>query len=96
MKDKGETILITKPLILATSMMTLVAISGHAYAGTAISDKRYWPSEAMLSSQTVVRQPESAFGSAMAQFTGTVGHRYRGGPNPPIELTFGILASTIS
>ena len=80
MKDKGETILLTRPLILATSMMTLVAISGHAYAGTTISDKRYWPSEARLPTQTVVRQPESAFGSAMLQFTGTVGRRYSGGP----------------
>jgi hypothetical protein len=76
---KGETIVIAKPLILATSMMALVAISGHAYAGTTISDKRYWPSEARLS-QTVVRQPESGFGAAMAQFTETVGHRHGGSP----------------
>jgi hypothetical protein len=73
---KGERIVITKPMILATSMMALVAVSGHAYAGTTISDKRYWPSEARLS-QTVVRQPESAFGAAMAQLT--VGHRHGGG-----------------
>jgi hypothetical protein len=80
MQDKEETILIAKPLISATSMMALVAISGHAYAGATISDRRYWPSEARFSSQTVVRQPQSAFGAAMAQFTETVGRRYSGGP----------------
>jgi hypothetical protein len=80
MQDKGETIVITKPLILATSVMALVAISGSAYAGATISDKRYWPSEARLSSQTVVQRPQSAFGAAMAQFTETVGRRYSGGP----------------
>jgi hypothetical protein len=81
MHDKGGTILSTKILILAASMMALVTISGHACAGTTISDKRYWPSEAkQLSSQAVVRQPENALGSAMAQFTGTVGRGYYGGP----------------
>jgi hypothetical protein len=77
---QGETILITKPLILATSIMALVALSSHAYAGATVSDKRYWPSEARLSSQTVVRQPESAFDAAGAQFTQTAGRRYGGGP----------------
>jgi hypothetical protein len=76
----GEATLITKPLILAASMMGLVAISGHAYAGTTVSDKRYWPGEVRLSSQTVVRQPENALGSVMARSTGTVARRYSGGP----------------
>jgi hypothetical protein len=80
MQDKEETMLIIKPLILATSMMALVAISSHAYAGATVSDKRYWPSEARVSSQTVVRQPQSAFGAAMAQFSETVERRYSGGP----------------
>jgi hypothetical protein len=82
---------------LRTSMMALVSISGHACTGTTISDKRYWPSGAkQLSSQAVVQHPENALGSAMAQFTGTVGRGYYGGPNPTIEVTFGILASTLS
>jgi hypothetical protein len=61
-------------------MMGLVAITGHAYAGTTVSDKRYWPGEARLSSQTVAWQLENALGSAMAQSTGTVGRGYSGGP----------------
>ena len=69
----------TKPLILATSMMALVALSSQAYAGTTISDKRYWPNEARPSSQTVVSRPENAF-DAMAQSTQTVGPHYHGGP----------------
>jgi hypothetical protein len=77
---KGETILITKPLILATSMVALAALSSQAYAGATISDRRYWPSEARLSSQTVVRQPENAFDAAVAPFIQTVGRRYSGGP----------------
>jgi hypothetical protein len=80
MKDKGETILMTRPLVLATSLMALVAISGQAHAGTTISDKRYWPREARLSSETVVRQPENAFGSAMVPSAETAGRRYSGGP----------------
>jgi len=36
----------TKRFVLATSTMVFVAMSAQAYAGTTISDKRYWPSEA--------------------------------------------------
>jgi hypothetical protein len=53
---------------------------GQAYAGTTISDKRYWPREARLSSETVVRQPKNAFGAATAPSTETAGRRYNGGP----------------
>jgi hypothetical protein len=72
--------LATKSLVLATSMIALIAISGEAYAGATISDKRYWPSEARLSSQTVVRQPENAFGAVGAPSIETAGRRYSGGP----------------
>jgi hypothetical protein len=71
--------MITKALVLATSMIALVAISGQASAGVTISDKRYWPSEART--QTGVAHPSKAIGSSMPQISIVDnGHRYHGGP----------------
>jgi hypothetical protein len=49
--------MITKRFVLAASMMVLV--TGQAYAGTTISDKRYWPSEASSADQNAVIGPET-------------------------------------
>jgi len=56
--------MITKRFVLATSMIVFVAMSRQAYAGTTISDKRNWPSEASSANQNAVQRPESAFDSA--------------------------------
>jgi hypothetical protein len=56
--------MITKRFVLATSLMVLVALSGQVYAGTTISDKRYWPSEASSADQNAVQRRENTFDSA--------------------------------
>ena len=71
----------TRRFVLATSMMVLVAISGQAYAGTTVSDKRYWPSDASSADQNPVRRAESAFASAGTSRADQVTERsYQGGP----------------
>ena len=73
--------MITKRFILATSMIVFVAISGQAYAGTTISDKRYWPSEASSADQNTVGRPENAFDSVeMPRGTEAPRPSYHGGP----------------
>jgi len=73
--------MITKRFILATSMIVFVAISGQAYAGATISDKRYWPSEASSADQYAVQRPENAFGSAEApREIEATEQSYHGGP----------------
>ena len=73
--------MITKRFILATSMIVFVAISGQAYAGTTISDKRYWPSEVSSANQNAVQRPENAFDSAETpRRIAAPGPSYRGGP----------------
>jgi hypothetical protein len=50
--------MITKRFVLAASVF--IAMSGQAYAGTTISDTRYWPSSAK---QNTVQRAENAFDS---------------------------------
>ena len=72
--------MVTKRFVLATSMMVFVAISGQAYAGTTISDKRYWPSE-VGPAQNAVQRPENAYDSAETpRRIEAAGETYRGGP----------------
>ncbi len=72
--------MVTKRFVLATSIMVFVAISGQAYAGTTISDKRYWPSE-VGPAQNAVQRPENAFASAgTPQGIEAVDQSYQGGP----------------
>ena len=49
--------MLTKHLLTISLLLPLVAISATAYAGSTITDKSYWPSEARQSAQnrTVVR-----------------------------------------
>jgi hypothetical protein len=73
--------MITKRFVLATSLMLFVAISGQAYAGTTISDKRYWPSEASSVDQDAVQRAEPAFDSAETpRAIEATGQSYQGGP----------------
>jgi hypothetical protein len=73
--------MITKRFVLATSMMVFVAMSGQAYAGTTISDTRYWPGEARAAEQNAVQRPENAFASAETpRAIETTGPFYQGGP----------------
>jgi hypothetical protein len=73
--------MITKRFVLATSMMLFVAVAGQAYAGTTISDKRYWPSEVNSADQTTVQRPENAFDSAdTPRGIEATGKSYQGGP----------------
>ena len=43
--------MLTKHLLTISLLLPLVAISATAYAGSTISDKSYWPSEARQSTQ---------------------------------------------
>jgi hypothetical protein len=69
--------MVTKRLVLATSMMVFVGMAGQAYAGTTISDTRYWPT----ADQSVVRHPDNAFASMeTSQEIQATGPSYHGGP----------------
>jgi hypothetical protein len=73
--------MITKRFVLATSMMVFVAMSGQAYAGTTISDKRYWPSEVSSADQNAAHRPENAFDSVETpRGIEATGQSYQGGP----------------
>jgi P pilus assembly chaperone PapD len=70
-----------KHLVLATSMMVLVATSGQAYAGTTISDTRYWPSEASSAESIPAQRAENAFALVAAPQANQAGDwSYHGGP----------------
>jgi hypothetical protein len=73
--------MITKRFVLATSMMMFAAMSGQAYAGTTISDTRYWPSEVSSVDQNAVQLPENSSHSAETpRGIEATGQSYRGGP----------------
>jgi hypothetical protein len=71
----------TKRFVQAAAVTVLIAISGQAYAGTTISDTRYWPSEASSTGQNAVQRPENAFYSAeRPQALAATATSYQGGP----------------
>jgi hypothetical protein len=73
--------MITKRFVQAAAVMVFIAVSGQAYAGTTISDTRYWPSEANSASQNTVQRPENAFYSAeRPQAFAATAPSYQGGP----------------
>jgi hypothetical protein len=73
--------MITKNFVLATATVVFVAMSGQAYAGTTISDTRYWPSEAYPTVQNAVQRPENAFYSAETpKAIVATEQSYQGGP----------------
>jgi hypothetical protein len=62
-------------------MMVFVAMSAQAYAGTTISDKRYWPSEVSSADQNTVQRAETAPDSAeMPRGIEASGQSHQGGP----------------
>jgi hypothetical protein len=69
-----------KHLVLATSMMVLVAMSGQAYAGTTISDSRYWPSEASSAEQNPAQRANVFTSAATPQANQASDSSYQGGP----------------
>ena len=73
--------MITKRLVLATSAMVFLAMAGQAYAGTAISDTRYWPSEVSSANHHAAQRTENAFYSAeMPRAIEVARPAYQGGP----------------
>ncbi len=84
--------MLTKHLLKISLLLPLMAISATAYAGSTITDKSYWPSEARRNAYAVTApqsNPSSAFASSvmtprfqaapMADEGGNV-RRYHGGP----------------
>jgi hypothetical protein len=58
--------MLTKRLLTISLLLPMVAISATAHAGSTISDKSYWPSEARQSAQTRTGGSQSDFNSAFA------------------------------
>jgi P pilus assembly chaperone PapD len=69
----------TKRFVLTACMMMLVAMSGQAYAGTTISDTRYWPSEATSAHQNAVQRSKNASAETPQGIEATE-QSYQGGP----------------
>jgi len=84
--------MLTKHLLTISLLLPLVAMSATAYAGSTISDKSYWPSEAKRSAQERIVAPgdvNSAFAydraaprlqPQMSTNNAAAGWRYQGGP----------------
>jgi hypothetical protein len=58
--------MLTKHLLTISLLLPLVAISATAYAGSTITDKSYWPSEARQSAQTRTVGSQRDLNSAFA------------------------------
>ncbi len=87
--------MLKKHLLKISLVLPLVAMSATAYAGSTISDKSYWPSEARQNAYGVAppqSNPRSAFAStvmpprfqaAPIADEGGSAPRYHGGPKSP-------------
>jgi hypothetical protein len=58
--------MLTKHLLKISLLPPLMAVSATAYAGSTITDKSYWPSEARQSAQTRTVGSQSDLNSAFA------------------------------
>jgi hypothetical protein len=58
--------MLTKHLFAISLLLPLAAVSATAHAGSTISDKSYWPSEARQSAQTRTVGSPSDLNSALA------------------------------
>jgi hypothetical protein len=56
----------TKRLLTISLLLPLVAVSATAHAGSTITDKSYWPSEARQSTQNRTVGAQSDLNSALA------------------------------
>jgi hypothetical protein len=85
--------MLTKHFLTISLLLPLVAISATAHAGSTITDKSYWPSEARQSAQTRTVGSQSDLNSALAYdragsrlqpatnpYDGGSFPRYQGGP----------------
>ena len=85
--------MLTKHLLKISLLLPLVAVSATAHAGSTISDKSYWPSEARQSTQNrTARFPgdlnsafaydrtTSRFQPATIPYEGGSAWQYHGGP----------------
>jgi len=85
--------MLKRHLLKISLALPLVAMSATAYAGSTISDKSYWPSEARQSAQTRTGGAQSDLNSAFAYYRATSrlqpatlsnavepAWRYQGGP----------------
>jgi hypothetical protein len=85
--------MLAKHLLNISLLLPLMAISATAYAGSTITDKSYWPSEARQSVQTGAVGSQRDLNSAFAYDQGASGvqparnpnvdgsaWRYQGGP----------------
>ena len=83
--------MLTKRLFTISLLLPLVAISATAHAGSTITDKSYWPSEARQSTQNRTGRSQSEASSAFAFDRGASrlqpatntydgGWHYQGGP----------------
>ena len=70
-----------KNIVLTASIITLVAISGQAFARATGSNTRYWPEVANSSDQLAVPAYNAFDYSSMAtKMAEPYEHRYHGGP----------------
>ena len=70
-----------KNIVLTASIITLVAISGQAFARATGSNTRYWPQVANSSDQQVVPAYDAFDDPAIAtQMVEPDAYRYHGGP----------------
>ena len=76
---QGNRAMTTKRLLLSASLAFAV-ISSPAFAGTTISDQRYWPDEAHAAAMSAAALPQNAFDSVAAPQRTEQSHRYEGGP----------------
>jgi hypothetical protein len=58
--------MLKKHLLKISLLLPLVAISATAHAGSTITDKSYWPSEARQSAEARTGNPQSNLNSALA------------------------------
>ena len=63
--------MLKKHLLKISLVLPLVAISATAYAGSTITDKSYWPSDARQSAQTRTGGAQSDLNSAFAYYRAT-------------------------
>ena len=58
--------MLKKHLLTISLLLPLVAMSATAHAGSTITDKSYWPSEASQRTQTRIWGPQGDLNSALA------------------------------
>jgi hypothetical protein len=58
--------MLTKHLLTISLLLPLVAMSATAHAGSTVTDKSYWPSEARQSTQNRTGGSQNDLGSALA------------------------------